>query len=449
MEQLLRTQVFAPWTMDDEYARIAREEIPGFAGIRKDPDGELVFLLADTSGASSKMEKWRNMQIARGVNSLTARLPMRVQHVPRDFAALKDLSDHVHERVLPKVKWTMLDIDEANNKVVLGIPDWSLAGDARRALKVLGKEGDDVEVQVIPPMEPVQPTSCVVGAPTCYPMDSVDTPGEYGGPGCGVGLQCYQRPLVGGLEITWTGGGNEYRCTLGAIVQIGTEIGFLTASHCSNYLSFQRSGDNTVYSQGGTAIGYKRFDPMFTYTAGCVPGYVCRISDAQFVSFQGYNPWYAMGYGARPVYSDVSGSQALEISDLQGFRIYQERRPPLINLPVGTQIMKVGRSTGRTTAIVDQACANYSAPPAWNGDQIELKCFWRAHSAFGNAVIGAGDSGGPVYSESGPDVMLEGIVSAKPATSSTIFVFSTFFSAAGELGAMVCGSAACVGARAP
>jgi hypothetical protein len=418
----------ARWTVDDESARLAREEVPGFAGIVQDDDGNFTVLLSDTGTSRTKL---KILQAKAGLVSAAGGQVAtlnRVRLVTFDFDTLKKAFDTIQRDVLGKVQWTFTDIDERNNRIVIGVESSTAIGSARVLALSAGVAPSMFMVSVIPRLPKVQPA--FAWQPT--------------GGSC-VGIQCYQRPLVGGIETTFPVGTDLYACTIGAIAHVGSYDGFITASHCTSS-QIPGSIDQTVYSQGGSAIAQKITDPAWTTAYPCVAGYYCRTSDAAFAYFSGYGAQWAWAKLVRTVYTDWNDSNGLLVSDLQGITIDAERRPPSILLPAGAQVSKIGRSTGTTTFTVQSTCGNYDEGYDAAGRHIELRCFYNAYSNYNINAVDWGDSGGPVYSGSVPYAMIEGFVSARGSTNRTM-IFSSFFNAASEIGSYVCGNAGCVGTR--
>ncbi len=85
-----------PRTHDDELARIAREEIPGFAGYYIDGDGNDVVLLTDTTQRGRAVVFARQR---RQDSRLPAARATTIRHARWDFATLKEW----HDRLIPRL----------------------------------------------------------------------------------------------------------------------------------------------------------------------------------------------------------------------------------------------------------------------------------------------------------------------------------------------------------
>jgi hypothetical protein len=239
-------------------------------------------------------------------------------------------------------------------------------------------------------------------------------------------LQQYYRPLIGGLQISF---GSSY-CTLGVNVWytnwaqgigVGTP-GFYTASHCSTTSAVT---DGTVYLQGGTRIGFERFDPPFFTNAAntrCPVGYNCRWSDVAFAQYDSGTDGHH-GAAAQTLYRGFNNWNpgSLDInSGSPEFTLNQTALPV-----VGQYMDKVGRTTGWTTGQVSRTCADYFVAGHYTlcQDQVE-------------AYADGGDSGSPVFQWTGQTTAaFSGIVWAKTGTGA--FVYSNLNMIANDMGSGV------------
>lgn len=421
----------AYWTPDDEDARIAREDVKGYAGIMSDANGVLTVLLSDTTSSRSKRavleERWNSTgRIGGMANHLSTPKISHVKAVRYDFNILKTSRDRIAGAALRGIDWTFLDIDEANNQVLISVSSERQMGLVRHALDVMGLPRDLVAIDVRPHVISAEPAA------------------EEQPPGSGlcIGLQCNQSGIYAGIETDWVKSSNGlvYACTVGTLTKIGTDLGFITASHCSSdYSGFL---DYTFFYPGSsvgssTAFGIKHYDPTYTPTPGCPAGFACRASDAQFAIVNGS---WANGFGhiAKPyAMNDPDSSVALPISSLTGFDIVSERVPPYVNLAAGTLVNKVGRTTGWTQGAVVSTCITVSYGIARSGAYVAYTCQYAVgeYIPFGGLLARQGDSGAPVFTVvSGSSVMVEGYLTAissggVPGTSTNKFYFSTFFNA--------------------
>ena len=402
-----------PLISDDEEARIAREEIPGYAGSVIERDGTRTIMLADTSNLSEKLARARaRFDADRGY-------PIgRVRRVTHSFDQLKRTRDLIVARGLGSTRWSLFDVDERVNRVVVGVADESQVGVARQAIRDMGIAESMVDIEVVPPVlyeDQVTPAACPITGCVEEPPPAPQT--------C-TGLTCPQTTVVGGLEIGYATASRPH-CTLSAIAKVNGIVGFLTASHCGKgYLGVN---ENTQFLQGigsGTVIGKEYVDPMFKPTAGCYAGYVCRYSDALWAMWTiGLNsPAAGAGYIAGTAFTNWADPNAARIiQTLYGYRVTSQRQgyvsPPI---PVGSIVRKVGIATGTTDGQVTRSCflQNYVGYYTHTGLPIAFECQVEVVPGFGYPswvkIAEQGDSGAPVFTTpnggASTDVQFEGIL---------------------------------------
>jgi hypothetical protein len=95
-------------------------------------------------------------------------------------------------------------------------------------------------------------------------------------------------PPLGGVEIIKNSDGGL--CTYGLGVTFNNDLGFITASHCTNVLGDDVTGNKQKFLQGNPAriIGTESFDPPNDTNSSCTArGYastrVCRTADVAFM----------------------------------------------------------------------------------------------------------------------------------------------------------------------
>jgi hypothetical protein len=142
-------QVAAPLTLDEKWAALAANEIPGFAGIAGDGNGVDEILLVDETQRSKAQAYARRVSQEQGVAPTTT----RVRHV--DFAFDQLMTWRLLLLPLLGVNGIhSLDIDEVRNRVALGV---KLASDitAVRNLAVgAGVPAEALVVEVMPVIKP-------------------------------------------------------------------------------------------------------------------------------------------------------------------------------------------------------------------------------------------------------------------------------------------------------
>ena len=234
-------------------------------------------------------------------------------------------------------------------------------------------------------------------------------------------LQEYQRPIEGGLQISFVDGGLAYACTLGfnAVRDGDGEDGFVVNSHCTSD-QFADDGTSHYQPQLGSSeylIGSEIDDPS---AFRCARGRQCRYSDAAF-DRRAAGVEAALGAIAR---TDGVNSGSLTIDG--SFSVVAEHEG---NATVGTILNKVGRTTGWTQGEVTSSCVDTGV----SGSNILLLC-----QDFVAAGVGGGDSGSPVFKidEANPDnATLYGILWGG-ASDGTYFVYSPLDNVESELGTL-------------
>lgn len=362
---------------------------------------------------------------------------------------------------------TYTDLDEAANRVKIGIASESVRAQVVTILEKARVPAEAVDIVVSPP--------------------AVDL----------ALLSDYVRPLAGGLQIQ-----NDKRenCTLGLIAtHNGAEIpvhGFLTNSHCTNI----RGGDeNTDFYQDinpeipntepNRLIGVEYKDPALRHIPGltweailCSPGiYVCRYSDAAFVQFYPYisNVWLAdtiehsvyqtedyvlasndWSKGSVDPATNIfipdpkiyTGSLAIPPKNEWGnvapaFLIMTQSTMDVVldthayrkeHVAVGEYLVKTGAATGLTGGVVTQTCVHQ---PAGQGIlylcQNHVSKRTRDSYPMNFPIASQGDSGALVFAHGMYNKWPMGLVWAK--INDNTFVYSAMKHIETELGPMTIG----------
>ncbi len=356
-------------TRDDRLAAVSALA-PEFAGIYLDADGQTHLQLTSPTEEARRRAGDALVEVfgpdlpggPRGAAIDTAVLH-RADH---GFGALKQWYDRMLS-VLSLRGVVLTDIDERANRLQVGIA----AADGERAVRGelgrLGVPNEVVEIAVVPEVTPHT-------------------------------LQSGHTPKVGGIQIS---NGNGGICTLGFNARRANVAGFVTNSHCTNV----RGGvENTLFWQPAKpascsplclAPASETADPAFFDSSDlpiiCPIGKLCRLSDAAFAKYLIDSPnLFTAGRIARPAANDTiawNGSST--------FRVVDEW-DALLFLPV----TKVGRTTGKTSGVVVNTCANVNV----KNTNITMLC---QDSATYDSWFG--DSGSPVFYADGTDASLVGI----------------------------------------
>jgi hypothetical protein len=243
--------------------------------------------------------------------------------------------------------------------------------------------------------------------------------------------------VPGGVGIELTGPSSPKLCSLGVNVKLtynATEWTALTASHCTQ--TWGGGADNTTVHQGaswsinpppsGYVMGHEYADPSWSQS-GCDSPYThCRWADVAVLDYDA-NPVADSGYIAVTVKRD--SLTTLWISkDSTSRRVteYFDDQPW-----EGVHLDHTGAVTGWHSGTVTESCVNFEAPvPGLSG--YELKC-----QTITSGLADYGDSGGPVFTESGGKrVTFVGIVSLRPdGATDTLYTFSAYPNICSDLGA--------------
>jgi hypothetical protein len=436
------------WSSDDEGARTAREDVPGFAGLMKDKDGGYTMWLADTAELLRKRQTAES-RLGGGAGEPVIR---RIKRVRFNFDQLKGVRDVIRQNGLDGARWDRMGIDVRTNRMNILASSRADEKLVRRALRrlrippamvavaapgdlytVSSLEGSDIVCVICddtcvsctefpPDPPPVEDTSPIVTAPSPDVLTYSQT--------C-VGLQCSQYRLWGGLGIRFASprAGYDRECTMTpASLATGSTvfIGFLTASHCST--TAQGTLDGTTFRQGPSwSVGVKLRDSPLRRTTRCYPGNTCTYADAQFVEVYSNVPT-SQGWVASTIYTDAFLSDSLAaplVSRLDGTVMSYDRDIPLVLLQVGERIYKTGAVTGSTTGIVTKLCYDLVNGYLADGTPVEIDCQVEV-KAEGNQsypVAREGDSGAPVYSFVSDHVtaVQEGITTARSVNGTMYF----------------------------
>jgi hypothetical protein len=349
----------APFTIDQEYARIA-EQVPGFGGLYLDERGTTHVYLQDLSRAREVYGLGERVEVHQG---------------DYDFRDLYAWKSEVRE-LLSRPGMVSLDIDETRNRLVIAAEP-AYVERIQRELRDL-----------------LRPTSVPVAAVLVdagRPVEEL------------VDLRDKFRPVPGGVQIRNQNGG---QCTHGVNATRANTRGFVTNSHCTTVRS---QVEGTIFFQHSTdaenRVGVETVDPAFFMTGDCPNNFRCRYSDSAFVAYD--DPGLSAGGKiANPMFCStqagtVDVSPVLPRVPITGFTISSPAS--------GTVLYKVGRSTGCTFGSLKSTCADIVVNKKVNGQSIPTDIMMLCQNTM--AAIGApGDSGSPVYRKSGNEGILMGLL---------------------------------------
>jgi hypothetical protein len=279
------------------------------------------------------------------------------------------------------------DHDEAAGKLVFGVENSHAATGVQRALEALGAQQADYQVVVTQPIRNM------------------------------ASLRARWRPTRGGTQIHF----GMYLCTLGFNVDHNGGRSFITNSHCTNK---QGGTEGTTYYQptssvDGTVIATEADDPVYFKGGPCSVGKVCRYSDASRALYSGNVS------SDRGVIAKTSGPNNGSLEVTGAFAVTAQNNT---STSFSGTVNKVGRTTGWTQGNVSSTCATVNV----SGGNVQQLCQTIVRKS-GTVIVGGGDSGSPVFTASGDNATLIGILWGG-SSSGDMFVFSPLKSIQDELG---------------
>ncbi len=347
---------------DDRMAAIA-DDVPGFAGFLYDSNQQLVVQLTDVGRLTDARDRVAefltqqsggNARLAAEYNSQVS--SMSARPVKYNFRQLHDWHDEIVDKVISHNHSIISsDIDEAENRIVLGV-----------------REGEDISGVV----------AAVEGL--AVPFDAVLVRSARM-PRFAASLRDKVRPVVGGVKITLKNFLYSADCTLGynvAVPDSGSWY-FVTNSHCTSQLGVTNN-DSVHQATANNLIGIEVANSP-TFDRGddqdCPTGRTCMDSDAAL--FRYTTSSWKHGHIAWP-----SSSGSTNFSTTKKIWAYGG---PILNHSVSV----VGQKSGLQWGLVTSTCWNGLAYSEYHGYYYML-CQGRA--SYGDYEDDEGDSGAPVVS---------------------------------------------------
>jgi hypothetical protein len=356
------------------------ERVPGFGGLYLDEEGVTHVYLQDPARAGEMQGLGERVVFQRG---------------DYDFRDLYTWKDQVRPE-LAQPGAVYLDIDERRNRLVFGVESEMIDRFSTELQSFLRDTRVPPEAVIVEAAEPIEPLELLT--------DKI-------------------RPVPAGVQISRPLNATTIAiCTLGAnAVRLGVK-GFVTASHCT---AAQGSVDGVAFSQstpdGTSRIGVETVDPPLFTGGSCPSGRSCRFSDAAFAAYDS-NAFSAGPKIANPaVWGLATGT--LQVNAAQP-RL-SLGNTPFGSAPAGYLVFKVGRTTGGTFGPVAQTCSDSNVSKS----KITMLCQDRVV-----AGSNSGDSGAPVFLQSGGKAILTGVLWGGTGTS---FVYSPWLLVFAELGGPV------------
>jgi hypothetical protein len=368
-------------SIDDQFADVGRAA-PGFGGMFLGGGALNVYLVDHAQRAAAR----RAIEAAFGADAVSAG---GVHFLAADYSFNQLKAWQGRANALFELAGVVTtDVDEAANRVAVGVETASAARAVAKELAAAGIPAGAVRIDVVGQIHAL------------------------------ATLRDKVRPLFGGLQIRFDG----FLCTLSYNATSATQgDGFVVNSHCTTN---RGTVDGTLYYQpldqvADQFIGTEVLDPpFFQRTNGCPRGKLCRWSDSAYAS-------RASGVTAtRGALAKTTGANNGSIEIAGSFSVGSEL---VGNATVGTTLNKVGRTTGWTQGSVTNSCVNTGV----SGSRIVILC-----QDFVSAGVGGGDSGSPVFRiVSGDTVQLSGTLWGGNSAG-TSFVYSPMTNIERELGAL-------------
>lgn len=368
-------------TPDHEFARISRTEVPGFAGFYLQEDGTPVIRLTDPRqrGAAQRFVATQLAGARSGRHAAGASRAPIFRDAEHDFATLVEWSEGLHP-LLQRPDVYLIDVDEKENRVSVGVADQTAIGAVRSEGARLGMPA---------------------GALHVFTQEA---------PRQRATVRDWHSNLRGGIQIAF----GNYVCTYGFNAKHNGVPIFVTNSHCTNsYFAYDGGPiyQNTVSS--ANLIGYESADRGLYACAGS--GTWCRLADAAYIRHtsgrtigQGLiaeTPWASGGPGGLTIIGD--------------FRIVARYTGAVV---YGTPFDKTGRTTGSTYGYVTNSCVTIG----------NLRC-----QDVSTVYSMGGDSGSPIHVwQGGSDTHLHGILWGGPGTNYNVTYSSRLSGIEADLGTL-------------
>jgi hypothetical protein len=426
--------------------------VPGFGGFAYDTaNGDLVVWVKDTTrGKSAAVAAVRTyLTSSRDPGGRAGRTPrVKVRAADYDFLELGSLRDRVDAAMEGETGVTFTDLDEANNRVAIGVTPES-HDRVRRRLLAAGLPSQALRFVFLKPLAfgPDNPTG------PWFPADTAPTVQQAQGSGAPTYLSSRHSSPAGGAMIGYLvpdpayplpfGAGykeNLAYCSVGAVVRMTTgALRMLTAAHCSKTEGVMQGDDYFQPTISGFRVGQPFNDFAWAEEASdpawrgmglsCIS---CKYADASLSTL--VQPPFGSGSGQvgkihRPVSSTTAWTNPVPFPAIQidaakpTFTIVGAFEPST----VGSQVHKVGYRSGWTVGTITDVCRD-----SYAGNPLRrIKCqLWTNLPAY------VGDSGGPAFRLSNPfddsEVEFIGVLSRGDETGST--VISTMVQIQAELG---------------
>ncbi|MEX0692027.1 MAG: hypothetical protein WD043_09325 [Gemmatimonadales bacterium] len=330
-------------TLDQEFLDIDGIA-PGFGGAFYTPHGILVIAIAKGGDHAAVGQALRVWAADRGRIRLSRQLDdqdFAIREVDFSFGQLSAWADLLLDHIRPDMRW--YDIDEGNNRILLGTSDSVARVRVQVTAQSLGIPDHALDVQV--------------GGAFLRTTDLSDR----------------LRPAPGGVRIERAA---KKGCTLG-VNTTSSELGagFFTASHCSSSIyAYDGSAMYQNVTDGSNLIASEFVDPV---PFSCAHSGGCRQGDVAWYAYTGESLSdfgkiaKTTGFGSTTI---SSGSPRFSIDGVGSY--FQ-----------GDTVYVMGQRSGWLEGTVLNTCFYFV-----DASGVQLNC-----QVVASFIVQGGDSGGPVF----------------------------------------------------
>jgi hypothetical protein len=325
--------------MDEELALIA-DAVPGFAGYRLDKAGNTKIMMAPSAKRDAK---------AMGSLEEMFGKKIQIETAAYDYRTLLTWKSEIEKMFGDKSGlFQMVDIDENNNRIVIGV-------DTKDSRNRLMRAKALIKALNIP--------SSALRFERNEPATSL------------AFLDDSQRPAAGGMQISLRTPTGQSYCTLGVPVKRNGIVGFVTAQHCKEDIN--PAVGVAVYQPEPNKIGTIAALGSFV-NSGCSSGDKCLYSDAMYVKADNAS---SISLGKT---NYTQGYQNLTIAG-------QHRITAVASFPSSDKrMMSTGRTTGTSiNGGITKTCVTLAL-------EVGTVFCTNSYAITGQSPKG-GDSGSPVY----------------------------------------------------
>ena len=353
-----------------------------FGGYWMDDDGNMVVALTDTTKKTDVLAVART-ELNDGIGNTGGTI--RYVEVSRPFSQLLNWKEGLTSQFYSLGVVTFLDIDQANNRLLVGVVNSAGVSTAKNLARTNGIPDDGIRVVAVGRAYPDRSTA------EPYPVESQSDDHT---------LRERFPQTLGGIMVRH-GETDEDRCTLWLGVTMSGNQRYVTSSHC-DVDGFADLDTTTPLYQSTTnaadRLGYEIADPTRTCTVGGGPGAAadCRWADVALFGKNTDDDRFVRGWIATTVGVNTND----EPDDPFPVTAYRHKHAGGDSLYVvryeggevdGQYLFKVGQLGGRSHGRVQHDCVDiYGWPDSQTNYAIRCQ-------NVANYPRYGGDSGAPIF----------------------------------------------------